>query len=388
MYIKRNIEQCLIKRAQEYPVVAVLGPRQSGKTTLVKHIFKDHLYLNLEKPILREFAKSDPESFFLTYKNKYGLILDEVQNVPELTSYIQVLVDENRVPGHFILTGSQNFLIRDTVSQSLAGRVALLTLLPLSINEIKNNNLLVNNTEEQIFKGFYPSVYSHNLDIENWYSNYIETYIEKDVRKIQNIEKITEFQNFVRLCAGRVGQVINMSSLSADAGVSVATIKSWLSILEASYIIFILKPYFNNFSKRIVKSPKIFFYDTGLMCHLLNIEDPKQIANHYFKGNLFESMVISDLIKMRFNKNKRSNIYFFRDNHGNEVDCILEKSSSLDAIEIKSSRTINNSFFKGLEFWQNLNSNGDNYLVYGGDENQIRKQATILSWQDIDKINN
>lgn len=386
MYIKRNLEPYLRQRANEYPVLAILGPRQSGKTTLAKNVFKSHAYLNLEKPQIRDFANSDPEGFFETNKNEHGIILDEIQNTPQLLSYIQVLVDEKRVPGYFIITGSQNFLIRDSISQSLAGRVAILTLLPFSVDELKNANLLEENLENQIFKGFYPPVYAHNLTIENWYFNYIETYVEKDVRKIQNIDKIREFQNFIRLCAGRVGQVLNISSLSIDAGITVATTKNWLSILEASYIIFILKPYHNNFSKRLIKSPKLFFYDTGLMCSLLEVEDPKQLSTHYFKGNIFESMIISDLQKQIYNKNKRPNLHFFRDNHGNEIDCIIEKGAQTDVIEIKSSRTLQTEFFKGVSFWKNLNKESKAYLVYAGEENQKRTLAEVLSWKNINNI--
>jgi uncharacterized protein len=386
MYIKRSLEPWVTKRAKEYAVLAILGPRQSGKTTLAQQVFKNHIYINLEKPQIREFAISDPEGFLNSNKNKYGIILDEVQNAPQLLSYIQVLVDENRIPGYFILTGSQNFLIRDSISQSLAGRVAILTLLPFSIEELTKANQLEENLETQIYKGFYPPIYAHKLEIDNWYSNYIETYVEKDVRKIENIDKISEFQNFIKLCAGRVGQLLNLSSLSIDAGVSVATIKSWLSILEASYIIFILRPYHNNFSKRLIKSPKIFFYDTGLLCRLLEIENPKQLYMHYYKGNIFESMIISDILKQGFNKNKRPNIYFFRDNHGNEVDCIIEKALEVTAIEIKSSRTIQSEFFKGIKYWNELNKKGNSYLIYAGEENQKRTAAEVLSWKYIYKI--
>ncbi|MGB5288910.1 MAG: ATP-binding protein, partial [Ignavibacteriaceae bacterium] len=319
--IKRQIQEKLVQLAEQFPVVAIVGPRQSGKTTLVKMSFKEKTYLNLEEPDTRLFAQTDPRSFLSGSKS--GLIIDEAQRVPDLFSYIQSIVDESKTPGQFIITGSHNFLMQEKISQTLAGRVAILTLLPFSLEEIRRED-----SEEDfpnyIFSGFYPPIYDRKIEPSDWYPNYIRTYLERDVRLIKNIPDLNSFTLFVKLCAGRIGQLLNLSSLAIEAGISVNTAKSWLSILEASYIAYRLEPHFQNFNKRLVKMPKLYFYDTGLACSLLGLESVDQISTHYLVGSLFENLVLSDLIKHKMNYGLNNNFYFWRDKLGREVDCLIE----------------------------------------------------------------
>ncbi|MEX0849155.1 MAG: ATP-binding protein [Candidatus Dependentiae bacterium] len=385
MFIKRQIQGTLLKYAQGYPAIAILGPRQSGKTTLAKEIFKNHLYISLENINQRTFAQDDPEKFLRTNENEYGLILDEIQQVPELLSYIQTHIDTYDRPGYFILTGSQNFILHQSISQTLAGRIAITTLLPLSIEELKNASLLPNSPEALILKGFYPRIYAKDLEPEPWYIHYTTTYIERDVRQIVNVNDLSTFERFLQLCAGRIGQLVNFSSLASDAGISHNTARSWLSILQASYIIFLLQPHHKNFNKRLVKSPKLYFYDTGLACSLLGISEEKQLKTHYMVGGLFESLVISDIFKNIYNAGKKPKVYFWRDSHGHEVDCIIERGTELIPIEIKSGETITKNFFNGLYKWNNLSDTDPekNYLIYGGTENQIRSKGKVLNWKSI-----
>ncbi|MBA3954830.1 ATP-binding protein [Candidatus Dependentiae bacterium] len=386
--ISRSLTLHLIEAAKQLPVVALLGPRQSGKTTLARATFKDHIYISLEDLDTRKFAQEDPRRFFFENRNEHGIILDEFQHVPELLSYIQTQVDTEDIPGYFILTGSQNFLLNQAISQTLAGRIALLYLLPLSISELKAKELLPEKVDSLIFKGQYPRVYARNLNPATWYRDYIATYLERDVRQLAAISDLSRFHYFIQLCAGRVGQLLNVSSLATDCGIDVRTAKSWLSLLEASYIIFLLQPHYKNFSKRLIKSPKIYFYDTAIACSLLGIESEQQLQNHYLKGNLFECLITSDLIKHFYNANRRPQLYFWRDNHGHEVDCIIEKAMQLIPIEIKLSMTISSSLFEGLKYWKEISDNiyPKAYLVYGGFQDQERAQATVVSWQNIEKI--
>lgn len=385
--IPRDLEKKILETAKSYPVIAITGPRQSGKTTLVKELFgKDYKYVNLENIEVRSFAINDPVAFLK--ENNGRLIIDEAQNHPDLFSYIQVLVDENNQPGQFILTGSQNFLLLEKISQTLAGRVGIFHLLPLSIEELKKTNLIYPNLEEQLFTGFYPRIYDKNLNPKEWYSNYLHTYIERDVRTLKNIHDLGTFQTFIKMCASRTGQLLDLTSIGNDCGISHNTVKDWINILEASFIIFLLRPHFKNFNKRLVKTSKIFFYDTGLLCHLLGIESPEQIKTHYLRGGIFESFIMSECFKIRTNQNKDPNLYFWRDSYGHEVDCILENGVQLKAVEIKSSKTINNSFFEGLNYWNTLSQNPreNSYVIYAGDENQTRSNGNILSWKNVGKI--
>lgn len=380
---KRDLAVTL-KQYARFPVVALLGPRQSGKTTLAKSTFKKHAYVSFEDPDTRNFAQSDPRKFLSAYENTFGIIIDEFQHVPEILSYIQLAVDEKKKRGYFILTGSQNFLMNQAITQSLAGRVGILTLQPLSIHELKSNKLLTEkNVDDIIFHGGYPRIYAESFSPTVLYPSYIQSYIERDVRLLTNVGDLRSFQRFMQLCAGRIGQLLNLSELAGVCGISVSTAQRWISILEASYVIFLLHPYFKNFNKRVTKSPKIHFYDTGIACSLLNIESPQVLALHPLRGNIFESFIIADLHKQYFNIGKRPPVYFWRDLNGRlEVDCIIEEGSRLFPVEIKSGETIVDDYFSRLKEWNRLTDtdSGDNYVVYGGSLNQTRSNGHIVAW--------
>lgn len=387
--ITRQLSQDIKKMSKQYPVLAILGPRQSGKTTLAQMTFPNHKYISLENPDNRRFASEDPNGFFKLYQNEniHGIIIDEFQHVPSILSYIQTIVDANKRPGYFVLTGSQNFLVNQSITQTLAGRISLHTLLPLSCKELSNANMLPENIYSLILKGSYPSVYKPEVESERWYLNYFKTYVERDIRDIRQVADLIQFQNFVQLCAGRIGQLLNLSSLASDCGISVNTAKAWISLLEASYIIFSLYPHFKNFSKRLIKHPKLYFYDTGFACSLLKIT-PEQLPMHYLRGGLFESFVISELSKSFYNKGQQPPLYFWRDQSGNEIDCLIEQGSRLTPIEIKSSMTVGGDFFDGLEYWNNLSkqSPSNSYVIYAGDESQERSKGNVIGWREIYKI--
>ncbi len=384
--IKRDLSRKLKALALKFTVVSVVGPRQSGKTTLVRSVFPRFKYVTLEDIDTREFALRDPRGFLSTYSA--GVIIDEVQRAPSLFSYIQSEVDKKGKAGQFILTGSQNFLLLEGISQTLAGRVAILRLLPFSLGELKEAGYKLANPDEYIFTGFYPRIYDKKISPVEWYHNYIQTYVERDVRLVKNITDLHVFQKFVKLCAGRVGQILNLSSLGIDCGITHNTAKAWLSLLEASYIIFLLTPYYKNFNKRLVKMPKIFFYDTGLACSLLGIQNKTQLMSHYLRGSLFESFILSEIIKYKFNRGQEHDCYYWRDKTGNEIDCITEIGGSALKVEIKSAKTITEDFFAGFKYWRRVTrSNGkSSYLIYGGNESQKRKFADVVSWADIPLI--
>jgi len=388
MFINRKIASRLKKLSAQFPVIGVLGPRQSGKTTLVKNVFSNYKYINLEELDNRKFAFEDPRRFLKSLEEAPGVILDEIQRVPDLLSYIQVHVDEWQKPGFFILTGSENILLNHHINQTLAGRIALITLLPLSLEELKENSILTSSIEETLFKGFYPSLFARKIDLNDWMLSYIQTYIERDVRNIKQITDLSIFQKFLKLCAGRVGQLLDLTSIGNDCGISANTVRSWISVLEATYVIFLLHPHYKNFSKRLIKSPKLYFYDVGIACHLLSIQSPNELITHYLRGGLFESMILSEIIKQRFNAGSLPNIYFWRDKSGIEIDCILEKGSNLIPIEIKSAETINQDFFSNIVKWNLLSKNdpSNSFVIYGGDEKQIRSQATALSWHQLEYL--
>lgn len=377
-YIKRDLEQYLLKMATKYPVVTLTGPRQSGKSTLVQHAFPEKQYISCEDPDIQMFASQDPRGFLHTYQNA---VIDEAQKVPQIFSYIQTHVDKTDEPGQFILTGSSDFLLFEKISQSLAGRTAVLRLLPFSISEIHETQGF-KNYEDYLFNGFYPRLYKMGISPIDFYPSYIQTYIERDVRAIRNISNLGQFQMFLKMCAGRTGQLLNLSSLANDCGISHPTAKSWISVLEASFIIFLLNPHHENFSKRLVKMPKLYFYDPGLAAYLLGIQSASQLQTHYCKGALFESMMICDMIKQRFNQGKPNNCYFWRDKNGNEIDCLVDTADSLSPIEIKSGHTITSDYFKGIEYF--LKAAGSRaskpYLIYGGTENQSRSKVEVVSW--------
>lgn len=382
--IKRTIEKSILKQQQHYPVVAVIGPRQTGKTTLVKKIFSDKSYVNLEDLEKRDFAQSDPKGFLAMYPD--GAIIDEIQRVPDLLSYIQVIVDEKKKNGMFVLTGSQNFLLMEGISQSLAGRVSIFKLLPLSLRELLQGNQIKQSLSEVLFTGFYPKLFDEKeMNVSSYYSNYIQTYVERDVRLITNISNLATFRKFLTLCATRVGQLLNTDSLANDAGVSHNTAKEWLSLLEASFIIHFLKPHHNNFGKRVVKMPKLYFYDTGLLCSLLHMNTYSQVDTHYLKGGIFESFVIMEIMKHHLNNAMDPNMFFWRDKLGNEVDLLLEEASAVTLVEIKSGATIVNDYFKGLVYYKKISGNlvKRSVVVYGGNQNQQRKLGQVFSWKDL-----
>ena len=375
--IQRTIEPILRQLAESYPVVTLTGPRQSGKTTLCKKVFPEYGYVNLEAPDVRSFATDDPRGFLAAYPN--GAILDEIQRVPTLLSYIQTIVDERKIPGQYILTGSQQFEVMNTISQSLAGRTALLKLLPLSMSELCSNSTPAN-IDSTILKGFYPRIHDQKLNPTQVMGDYFETYVERDLRQLMAVKDLSQFERFVRVCAGRVGQLLNLQSLGNDVGISHACARSWLTLLEASYIVHILHPWHTNISKRLIKSPKLYFYDVGLASYLLGLENENQVNRDPLRGNLFENMVVMEALKYRYNQGKRSNLFFFRDSNGNEVDLISEQGRSLAAIEIKAGATINPDYFKGLRQFKKVI--GDSHavvagLIYGGDEVQRRSDTLV-----------
>jgi len=380
--IDRQIEKVILSLSRQYPAITITGPRQSGKTTLAKKLFPQKKYINLENPDQRELALSDPRTFLEKIKN--GAILDEIQRAPEILSYLQEIIDSESKKGVYILTGSNQFSLLNNITQSLAGRTVLLKLLPFSIAEIKNH-IKNFNTDNLIFYGFYPRIYKEQLNPTIAYRSYYETYIERDLRQLIHVKDINQFQRFVKLCAGRIGQLINSSHLSNEIGVSVPTIKSWLSILEASYIIMLLQPYYENINKRLIKSPKLYFYDVGLATYLLGIENPNQLSRDPLWGALFENMVLMDLVKARYNKALDHQLYFFRDSHQNEIDIVFKHGASLIPIEIKSARTFTPDFLKGLEYFQNLFPGRieKGFLVYNGKIEQEVRGFELINFHKI-----
>jgi predicted AAA+ superfamily ATPase len=377
--IEREISAKIKLMASKMPIISIAGPRQSGKTTLAKMCFPDYKYANLENPDTMEEAMSDPR-LFLNNGGK-GLIIDEIQNYPKLLSYIQTISDEHNQPGEFIITGSQNLLISEKISQSLAGRVFVTCLLPFSLTELSETDFKMENFEKYIKTGFYPRVYSKKIDPELFYPSYIQTYAERDLRQIVNVSNLFSFKKFMKLAAGRIGQLLNYNSIATELGIDLKTVKSWFSILETSFIVFFLQPHHRNFSKRLIKTPKLYFYDTGLACSLLGIKKESDLKSHWARGALFENMVIADLCKNYFNKAIQPPLYFWRDNTGNEIDCLIDDGANIKCIEIKSSTTISSDFFKGLNFYQKLDETSLAYLVYGGHANTKRKEASVVSWE-------
>lgn len=394
----RTLSDKLAALAQQFPVVSITGPRQSGKTTLSKQLFVGHAYVSLEDPNEQEFALADPKGFLRRFPD--GVILDEIQRAPALLSYIQGIVDSEDRPGHFILTGSQQFHIMEKVTQTLAGRTALVNLLPLSINELlgrtaadpwrldeysTSSSTVPFTPEEIIFKGFYPRIHDKGLEPHDWLSAYYRTYVERDVRDLTNIGNLETFQRFVRLCAGRSGQLLNLSSLAQDAGISHTTARSWISILQAGFIIHLLPPHFANFSKRIIKSPKLYFMDTGLLCYLLRIREPSELVSHAMKGHIFETFVMGELYKSFAHRGETPPLYFWRDQTGHEVDVVIDSGSKLIPIEIKSSETVGRSLFDGLRYYLSLGSPvaETGILIHGGNECYRREQFIVRPWYDF-----
>ena len=380
---KRDIEKELIYLATQYPVVTIIGPRQAGKTTLSRLIFPDYHYCNLELPELRQLADSDPKAFFYTYPPP--IILDEIQRVPSLLSYIQVMADESDKKGQFILTGSHQSKLHEAVTQSLAGRTALLTLLPLSIHELSQSGLTFTR-ESFLLNGFLPRIYKDKLDPTRTYRNYFQTYVERDLRQISNVRNLNDFEKFIYLLAGRIGQLINLQSISNDLGVTSKTVKEWISILEASSIIYLLKPYFENFGKRMVKTPKLYFTDVGLATYLLGITESNQLLRDPLIGNLFENLVVIEALKTRMNLGMDANLYFYRDNNQNEVDLIYKVGRELIPIEIKSAMTYSDSLYKNINFFQKIAGSNKGYLIYAGELEIHKENLSILNFSHTHQI--
>lgn len=381
--ILRTIQPKLRQLATKFPFVTITGPRQSGKSTLAELTFPDYKKVSLEDLDNREFASEDPRGFIATYPSH--TIIDEVQRVPALLSYLQTHTDRERQVGMYILTGSQNMELMEAVDQSLAGRAAVLTLLPFSHEELRDGGIVPHTIDEEIFFGSYPALYDRHISPGDYYPSYIRTYIERDVRQMKDIGDLAKFRRLVRLCAGRIGQLLNKASLSVECGVSAPTVDAWLSILEESYIIHFLRPDYNNFSKRLVKSPKLYFHDTGLACSLLEIRSPQQLNTHYLRGGLFENMVVNELIKRDFNRGQSPSFTFWRDSAGNEVDLLRADSGQQHAYEIKSGATFSKEFFKGLDYWSRLSSAGPDRktVVYAGDNSMTLSSGTVTAWRDL-----
>lgn len=381
--IERSAAKSLKQLAQGFPVVAVTGPRQAGKTTLVRTIYPEKPYVSLEDLDVRDLAMNDPRGFLAQYPD--GAILDEVQRCPDLFSYLQSNVDNDKRPGRFVLAGSQQFGLLSGITQSLAGRVAMLSLLPFSLSELQNSQSAPDSLETLLFQGLYPPIYDMKPDPAHWYDNYIRTYVERDVRQLINVRDLNTFQRFVRMCAAHTGQLLNLSSLANDCGINHMTAKAWISVLEASYLVTLLPPHFNNFNKRLVKSPKLYFLDTGLAARLLGLQTPEQLALHPQRGALFETWVVSELLKARFNQALSSNLYFWRDHVGNEIDILIEQANRLIPVEAKSGQTFAPDFLKGLKHWLQLagDSASKGWLVYGGAQNQTRQNIQVASWQAL-----
>ena len=381
--ITRIAAQKLAQLALLFKAVAVIGPRQSGKTTLVRSLFSDKPYVSLEDPDTRQYALEDPRGFLANYPE--GAILDEVQRTPDLFSYLQGVLDERNRMGEFILTGSNNFLLQQNITQSLAGRVAYLQLLPFALQELYNRDAPeLNNQDTVLLTGCYPPIHDHGIPPMDWFPNYLRTYIERDVRQIKNVTDLIVFERFVRLLAGRSGQELNITPLAIEVGVDIKTIQSWIGILESSFIIFLLRPHFKNFNKTITKRPKIYFYDTGLVCSLLGITQEKQLETHPLRGNIFETLVVSELIKKRTNTGREINLFYWRDKTGREVDVVVDQVDDLIPVEIKSGKTIHTEFFKNLAYWMGLSDTKRGYVIYGGDQNQSRSSGIqVNSWRDL-----
>lgn len=384
--ITRKLGQKLIETSKKFPIVGILGPRQSGKTTLAKTLFPNYNYVSLESPDNRELAQLDPRAFLLTHKPP--AIFDEIQKTPELFSYLQEHVDISGKVGEYVLTGSQNFALSRHISQTLAGRIYLASLPTFTIGELKEANINFGTWQEYAFKGSYPRIWDKNITPDEWYPSYIQTYLEKDVREIKNISDLGQFQTFLKLCAGRGGQELVLSTLASEIGISHNTVKAWLSILEASYVIFLLRPYYKNLNKRITKTPKIYFFDTGVMLNLLGINSADQLNTHPLKGGIFENLVVSEIVKSKLNTGQNNLGYFIRDKSGNEVDYVQETGAGLSLTEIKSSHTFSTDFLKNINYWKKLSDSekANDFIVYAGNQEITIEKTKIINWQNLEPV--
>jgi predicted AAA+ superfamily ATPase len=382
MFIERNLSALLTHMLEKFPVVSLTGPRQSGKTTFLKHTFPQLQYINLERIDQREMISSDPVGYLKDLGS--GVIFDEAQNMPELFSYIQVISDERNKPGQYILSGSQSFLLNKHISQSLAGRTYISHLYPFDVKELKT--LHHQNLYTSIIKGAYPRIYDQNIDPEDFYPSYIQTYVDRDIRTLRAIENMSAFTRFLALCAGRIGQVLNISSLANDTGIAVNTAKSWLYLLESSFIIYLLRPWYKNFNKRVIKAPKLYFMDTGLACSLLNIHQPETIKTHHLYGALFENLIIAEIIKYSNHKGIQPKVYYWRESNGTEIDCIIEKGpDKITAIEIKGGQTFNRDYLKNLAQFRSYSKTLDieSILIYTGEKISKIYNISVSSWNDF-----
>jgi len=385
--IPRSVEKVLPSLIAGYPVITITGPRQSGKTTLARTCFASKPYVSFENPDTREEAQSDPRSFLERYKD--GAVFDEVQRLPEIVSYLQQIVDEGPKSCRFVLTGSQQFGLKSKITQSLAGRSALIHLLPFSYDEVYSFRDENPTLESALFAGLYPPIHDRGLDPQKWYADYVETYIERDVRSLLNIRELSLFQLFLKMCAARCGQLINLSGLGSDCGISHNTAKEWISILEASYILFRVAPYFKNLGKRLVKTPKLYFYDSGLATYLLGIRTREQLSVHPHRGAVFETFVASEILKSSCNSAETPALYFWRDRSGNEIDFLIDRGSDLLPIEAKSGKTVASDWLDGIKSWRALAGNRMKHgaLIYGGDETYSREAVTVTSWRQAGQLN-
>ncbi len=379
--IQRKITREIKILAKEFPIVAIFGPRQAGKTTLARYLFKKYKYVSLEEYDHRQLATEDPRGFLKLYSK--NVVIDEAQRAPQLFSYLQTHVDNLEGNGLFVLTGSQNYLLMENISQSLAGRVGLATLFPFSLEELPPEHQ--KDAYQTMFNGFYPRIFDQNIRAASFYKTYLNTYLERDIRLLKNIANYALFLKFLQLLAGRCGQILNIQALADDIGISPKTVESWLSVLETSYIIYRLPPFYKNYNKRVIKHPKLFFYDTGLACHLLGIKKPAELISYYQFGNLFENFIISDLIKSNYNYGEVGNFYFWQDNHKNEIDLIIEQGGRMNIVEIKSAHTFHSEFIKNLEKFCQWEKNKPirKFLIYGGDETMQFKGVKIISWRSL-----
>lgn len=380
--INREAEKKVRLYAKQFRAIAIVGPRQSGKTTIAKKVFSRKPYVSLEDPDEREMAMEDPRYFLGRFKN--GAVIDEAQRVPELFSYLQSAIDKAGKDGLFVLTGSNNFLLQQSISQSLAGRIGYIDLLPLTLSEIKQSRTVSFSANEWILNGSYPEIYHKERKSSIWYPAYIRTYVERDVRMIKNIDNSVLFTKFLKICAGRTGQLLNLTAISIECGIELKTVQSWLAILESSYIVFLLKPHHHNFNKRLVKTPKLYFYDTGLVCSLLGIKTISELELSHFRGSLFENAVISELYKKESTAINQGELYFWRDNKGLEIDVLIDTGKKILPVEIKAANTFSRNYLKNIYYWNGLSGNKGGVLIYGGDKSyKLSDNIKVTSWGDL-----
>lgn len=382
--IQRTLAAQMEAMLSLYPILALTGPRQSGKTTLLVNMFPEFQYVSLENPDVRTFAINDPNGFLDLYSGK--VIFDEVQRAPQLFSYLQTLVDKSGTMGLFILSGSQNFSLMSSITQSLAGRVAMFRLLPLDFSELKSAGKLPDDYGQILLQGNFPALHQRPIPPSDFYANYTETYIERDVSDLLKIKDLASFKTFLKLCAARAGQILNLTELARDAAISVPTVRAWLSILESSYLVYQLPPFFQNFNKRLIKSPKLYFYDTGLLCFLLGIKSVEQLALIEQKGAIFENFIINEFMRQNFHQNLHRHFYYWRSSNGLEVDLLIEGDSlAFDLVKIKATKTIIQKMFSNLDEVGALAGNllRNKVLVYGGNQSQKRSHYHVWSWADV-----